>query len=312
MPHKPRDPASFVTCRLCRRRFRAITVFHLRGVHKLEGEHPILDYKAEFDLAYSMCRDSRRRISEAKEDYWDDRGQHWTRDDLLAEVRRLHGAGKSLRGKLVPNRLNVAACRLLGSWRKAVEAAGFDYEQVTGVRHWSRERVIAEIRRLAAAHVPLDATTVQEQHSALHEAAIKLFPRSWAKALRAAGLDPDEHKLTRGVWNRREAEGWVRGQAAGAGSVVARDVPRDLLDFVRRRLELGWAGFVERVTGGPYPGSKKRWDWTQEKLLSEIRRLKAKGNPLTYRAVAAVSQSFIHQARRFFGSWDAARAAAGV
>lgn len=312
MPRQNRDPASFVTCRLCRRRFRAITVFHLRGVHKREGEHPILDYKSEFDLAYSMCRNLRERLSEAREDYWDDRGRHWTPDDLLAEVRRLHLAGMSLRSKLVPNRLSVAACRLFGSWRKAVEAAGFDYEQVTGVRHWSRERVGEDIKRLAAAGVPLDATNIQQHHSALHEAAIKLFPRSWAKALRAAGFDPAEHKLQRGVWNRRQAEGWVRTRTAGEESVVARDVPRDLLDFVRRRLEVGWAEFVEEVTGRPYPGVKKRQDWTREKLLSEIRRLRAKGNPLTYRAVAVVSQSYIHQARRFFGSWDAARAAAGV
>lgn len=60
-------------------------------------------------------------------------------------------------------------------------------------------------------------------------------------------------------------------------------------DFVRRRLDVGWSAFIERVTGRPYPGSKKRRDWTKEKLLSEIRRLKATGNRLTYRAVAAVN-----------------------
>ena len=312
MPRKPRDPASFVTCRLCRRRFRAITVFHLRGVHKLEGEHPILDYKAEFDLAYSMCRDSRKRISEAKEDYWDDRGQHWTPDGVLAEIRRLHGAGKSVRGKMVPNRLSVAGCRLFGSWRKAVEAAGFDYEQVTGVRHWSRERVVAEIKRLARSSVPLDGTTAQQKYLALHKAAIRLFPTSWSKALAAAGFDPDEHKMSRNAWTRETAEQWVRTRVAEKKPHLACDAPRDLRHFVNSHLERDWAEFVEQVTGRPYPGVKKRRDWTKEKLLSEIRRLKAKGNPLTYRAVAAVSQSFIHQARRFFGSWPAACVAANV
>lgn len=285
----PRDPASFVTCRLCRKRFRAITCFHLRNVHQFEGEHPIYDYKAEFDLAYSMCRDLRKRFSEAKDDYWDQRGQHWTPDDLLAEIRRLHQAGKSIRSKMVPTRLSVAACRLFGSWRKAVEAAGFDYEQVTGVRHWSRKKVLEEIKRLATARVPLNSTNIQRNHSALHQAATKLFPRSWAKALQAAGFDPAEHRLPKGVWNRPVAEQWVRTRAAQKQSLAAHDVPRDLRDFVRRRLEASWSEFVEQVTGRPCPGSKKRRDWTKEKLLSEIRRLKATGNPLTSRAVAAVN-----------------------
>ena len=265
MPRETRDPASFVTCRLCRKRFRAITCFHLRNIHEFEGEHPILDYKEEFGLAYSMCRDLRKQFSEAKEDYWDQRGQHWTPDDVLAEIRRLHQAGKSIRGRMVPTRLSVAACRLFCSWKKAVEAAGFDYEQVTGVRHWSREKVIENIKRLASARMPLNATNIQQHHSALHQAAIKLFPKSWAKALTAAGLDPDEHKMSRNAWSCETAEQWVRTRAAGKKPLLARDAPRDLLDFVRRRLEASWSEFVEQVTGRPYPGSKKRQDWTKEK-----------------------------------------------
>ena len=201
--------------------------------------------------------------------------------------------------------------RLFGTWQKAIETAGVDYERVTGLWRWSREKVVEE-SRLSGAGVPLDATNIQRQHPALHQAAITQLPKSWAKALRAAGFDPDEHKQSRGVWNRQTAESWVRTRAARKKSIVARDVPRDLLAFVRRRLETGWAEFIEGVTGRPYPGDKKRWDWTEEKLLTEIRRLRAEKNPLTYRAVAACSQSYIHQARRFFGSWDAARAAAGA
>jgi hypothetical protein len=47
-------------------------------------------------------------------------------------------------------------------------------------------------------------------------------------------------------------------------------------------------------------------------VIAEIRRLKAAGNPLSYRAVIrAAGQAPIKQARRFFGSWPAACATAG-
>jgi len=72
-----------------------------------------------------------------------------------------------------------------------------------------------------------------------------------------------------------------------------------------------WTDFVESL-GIPYPGIKKRRDWTRAALLSEIQRWQAEGNPLNYRAVKNTYQALIHQARKYFGSWDAARAAAGV
>jgi hypothetical protein len=151
-----------------------------------------------------------------------------------------------------------------------------------------------------------------QKHSHLYRAAIKHFPCSWAKALLAAGLNPTDHKLARGVWDRQSAEVWVRKQVASKKSVLAHDVPRALFDYVRRRLELGWSEFVEEVTELPYPGIKKRRDWTKDEVLSEIRRMKTEQKSMNYRAVAARGQAIIYQSRKFFGSWDAARAAAGV
>lgn len=141
--------------------------------------------------------------------------------------------------------------------------------------------------------------------------AVKHFPKSWGKALRAAGLDPDQHKMPRGPWDEPAAASWVQERLGKRQSILARDVPLDLSHFVWRRLGKGWADFVGAL-GIAYPGLKKRRDWTEVKLVAEIRRWTAAGNPLNYRAVADNYQALIHQARKFFGSWDRARAAAGV
>jgi hypothetical protein len=131
---------------------------------------------------------------------------------------------------------------------------------------------------------------------------------SWAKALRAAGIDPKLHRMPRGTWTPEGAEDWVRQRVAKRKPILARDAPSDLLNFIHRRLRVSWTDFVESL-GIPYPGIKRRRDWTKRKLFEEIRRWGAEGNRLNYKAVQAERQALIHQARKFFGSWDRARAA---
>src|SRR5262249_60874334 len=104
-----------------------------------------------------------------------------------------------------------------------------------------------------------------------------------------------------GLGKENKKRRWVR----------EKEVPADLTRFVWRHLGQGWSDFVESF-GIPYPGTKRRKDWTRANLLKEIRRWRRAGHRLNYRAVADSYQALIHQARKFFGSWDKARAAAGV
>lgn len=69
MGHNRRHPRDFVTCKHCGKKFRSISHFHLRARHgySYDDEHPILDYKAEFDLRFAMSPSTRRKISDAKE-----------------------------------------------------------------------------------------------------------------------------------------------------------------------------------------------------------------------------------------------------
>jgi hypothetical protein len=306
-----RQPADHVTCRHCWKDYRAITVLHLRNLHGYKGDHPVNEYKRRFNLQSALCREGREKISIEKEVFWARRGQHWTPARVLAAIRRLRRSGRSQRRQDISVRLYQAGRRYFGTWQAAVEQVGLNYLKVTGIRRWSREKVVEEIRELAERGIPLSATHIAAHHAALFTAAVKQFPRSWAKALRAAGYDPDEHKLPRGRWDGKGAAEWVRKSHSMGKSILARDAPRDLVDFVHNRLRTGWTDFVETI-GIPYPGIKKRRDWSKRLLLSEIRRWSEEGHALNYRAVKQEYQALIHQARKFYGSWDPARAAAGV
>ena len=305
------DDDDYVVCKHCGERFRAITVPHLRSEHGYTGEHPVREYKERFGLDSASSPEVRARIKERKIEFWEGRNQHWTSDKILGEIRRRYQAGESLKSKQVPNGLILAAARRFGSWGVALQMVSLDYDKITSRRHWTREKVIAEIRKLEADQVPLNSSWIMSRYGDLYSAAIKLFPRSWGKALQAAGFDPVEHKRRRGRWNRKLAVAWVQKRIDKGLPVLARDAPSDLQQFVRMILKKPWTDFVESF-GIPYPGVKKRRDWSKETLLDEIRRWAAEGHRTNRRTVARDYQALIHQGVKRFGSWDAARAAAGV
>lgn len=80
-----------------------------------------------------------------------------------------------------------AANRYFGSWRKAVEAAGFDYSKVTQNQSpgfWTRDQIIKEIQSTPFKH----SSVVRKNQPKLYSAALRIFG-SWGAAVTAAGYD---------------------------------------------------------------------------------------------------------------------------
>jgi len=311
MARKPTPRSDHVVCQHCGKEFRAILYSHLRRKHGYDGDHPVIEYKRRFKIRNASCDETCRLIRNARINYWDDRDQHWTRKRVIAEIKQRNRLGESLRRNKVPTGLFDAGQRLFGSWRAALGKAGLDYDKIRLLRQWSPEKVIACVKKLAAENVPISSKHIKEHYPYLYSAGIKKFPRSWSKVLRAAGFDPEQHKVPQDKWDRDSAEEWVRDRLAHKESVLARDAPSKLFQFVRERLELGWMEFLESL-GVHDHGSHLSRRWSREMVISEIRRWKAEGQALNSAAMAQVDQSLLVQARKFFGSWDAARTAARV
>jgi len=92
---------------------------------------------------------------------------------------------------------------------------------------------------------------------------------------------------------------------------LARDAPSKLFQFVREQLKVGWMEYLESL-GVHDHGSHSIRRWSRETVISEIRRWHSEGQPLNSSAIVQVDQSLVIQARKFFTSWDSARAAARV
>jgi hypothetical protein len=126
----------------------------------------------------------------------------WTEDKILATIRKYEREGKDLSWRHVSTVLDpplaAAAIRSgrFGSWHKALEEAGLDYDTIRKHRYWDDEIVVNELRELAEQGQSLRVSDVTEMKPALVAAARRRFD-GWYEAVEAAGFDEDEAR--RGV-----------------------------------------------------------------------------------------------------------------
>ena len=112
--------------------------------------------------------------------------RRWTADEVLKEIRSLTDLSAKYNQKSFPS-LYGATIRHFGSWKKAIEAAGFSYDTVTRRKlagYWTKDRLIEAIQALPEKH----SNYVRKKHAGLYSAALRLYG-SWGKAVCAAGID---------------------------------------------------------------------------------------------------------------------------
>jgi hypothetical protein len=118
----------------------------------------------------------------------------WTRKAIVAEIKRLHAEGAELNyATAEDNHLNLvrAAAWHFGTWRRAVESAGIEYDSISKYQRWNRERIISRIRELHSEGADLNWRAVStEVDPPLAAAALRPNGfQSWRDAIRASGLD---------------------------------------------------------------------------------------------------------------------------
>lgn len=224
-----------IRCRLCGETFRLITPTHLRSRHRWTSENPGLAYKERFSLDSVWCRASRRAMSASLVAAHDRRGRLWTRERLIAKLRRLRSARFRDVLRAAP-KVYWTAQRLFGSWKAACRAAGLPRERWDRWPEWTRARVLDELR-------DRDAVAWSAAPPPLYWAAQRLFG-SWKRALKAAGLPPATPKWTPGT-----VLAALRGRAKAGRSLTSSGVRADDLPLYKAvfRVFKRWARAISRV-----------------------------------------------------------------
>ncbi len=180
-------------------------------------------------------------------------------------------------------------------------------------RRWSRERIVAGIRKMRRAGVPLNPKSAYGHDRNLYAASLRYFPRGWGDALRAAGLDPADHRKAMDYRDLtlEEAARWIRERLRKGLGIRSGEVPPAQPRFVRGRFPAGWVAFVKSL-GIRYPGHGSWNRRTGEEILEDVRRLAREGRPMNSYSVFLREGALWQRVRRRFGSWHEGLRRAGL
>lgn len=270
----------------------------------------------------------------------------WTRQEIIRSILRREAAGLqlSLGGEApVDQALYQAASRVFGTWRNAVMAAGISPEKARSHESWRPARILAEIRALARRRRPLRPNELKREHGSLMRAA-RSFYGSWAAAIIAAGADPVRLR-TFPPWTKDRIIEAILTRALRNESLRSHSVRPKSLASAGIRIFGSWAqalaaaGLDPRRYRQPYPdasqgimaSSPSRREKppianhakkkpvaksspypSDESVLNAIRTRINERRPNSAMPVYRENLPLYRAARRLFGSWRNALAAAGL
>jgi hypothetical protein len=243
----------------------------------------------------------------------------WDKPRILAELKKLNRAGANLSYNALSRKkqsLVSAAAYHFGSYRKAVEGARIDYAEVTRRPRWSKQIIIRLIKQAKRKGEDLHWSAVTKRRDELGRAAFaslqpRLFGR-WDRALHAAGLDADEVSRYR-KWDKNTVAFELRSRVQddeelNSGAVQQEDSGLHAA-AVRHFGSYDSALRAARVD----PGSvRRRRTWTKPQVVQALKKAKRGGKNLSDSAIRRADPALYGAAVRLFGTFTAARKAAGI
>lgn len=243
----------------------------------------------------------------------------WDKDDILKALRKLHKSKADLSyNALAVTRQSLvsAAAYHFGSYRKAIEQAGIDYAEVMRRPRWTPQRIIALIKDARKAGDDLHWSAVTQRRDELGKAAFaSLQPRlfgSWDRALHGAGLDADEINRYR-KWNKQtiiwELRHRHRDHEPLNSGAIQRDDPGLHAAAVRHFTNYDAALRAAKLDPEKI---RERRRWNKPDVVRGLKAAKKSGQRLSDSSIRREEPALYGAAVRLFGSFTAARAAAGI
>lgn len=243
----------------------------------------------------------------------------WTKSQILDRLRQLHRKGKDLSYNAMSRHSQPvlsAAAYHFGSYRTAVEKAGIDYAEVSRRPRWTKQRIIALIKQAKRKGEDLNWAAVTQRKDELGLAAFaslqpRLFGR-WDRALAAAGLDADEISRYR-RWDPNTVVFEFKSRARdneplSSGAVQAED-PGLHAAAVRHFGSFDKALRAARIDPAKV---RQRQSWDRQAVIRGIRAAQRRGMGMSDSSIRREDSALYGAAVRLFGSFTAARKAAGV
>jgi hypothetical protein len=216
----------------------------------------------------------------------------WSRDEIIATIRARHQQGTLTSTWREDRLLCAAAKRTFGSWREALEVAGFPQPSP-----WTSERVLQAIDARRARSLPL--VGIDRIDPPLYRAAKRYFG-GWHNALRAAGLKPKLEQR----WSKHLVLQAIR--LRGESGLPLSQVWREDTSLFGAAVRYFGSWEQAMRAAGMQPSPRKRW--SRDRVIRELQHWQRHSTKSLRQADAKLAAA----AARLFGSLDAAMEAAHV
>lgn len=172
----------------------------------------------------------------------------WTEDKIVEEIKKLYEQNVPLNSDYIQKnhtKLHSASQRYFSSWGDAVDKAGYNYDEIKGIK-WTEETIKDEILRLNEENVVLCSSQMQETNMDLFQAGCRIYG-SWKNAVNSSGLSYDDFRKQK-EWNKETVLSEIRSfinenNNASAGLVSKKNGA--LYQAARRNFRgLRWAEIV--------------------------------------------------------------------
>ncbi|MHB1460245.1 MAG: homing endonuclease associated repeat-containing protein [Armatimonadota bacterium] len=179
---------------------------------------------------------------------------------------------------------------------------------------WSEDSIIKTLVQLHKEGVDLSYSGVTKTHLALLRAAMRRFG-SWRAAVEAARIPYSGVRKYRD-WSRERIIARIRelhdkGEDLSWGNISVNVDPQLAAASTKPKHFGSWREAVE-AAGIDYDSVRRYTEWSEELIITRLKRLHADGHPLNARAIELLDMPLVTAARRRFESWEKALYAAGI
>lgn len=243
----------------------------------------------------------------------------WDKPQILKALKKLYKDGDDLSYNALAARqqsLVSASAYHFGSYRSAVEKAGIPYAEVVRRPRWTKAAIIKLIKEAKRRDDDLHWSAVTKRRDELGKAAFaSLQPRlfgSWDRALTASGLDADDVNRYR-KWDKDSIVSELRSRGRDHeplnSGALQQEEPGLHAAAVRH---FGSYDAALRAAKLDPDKLRQRRAWSKQRVRDDLKKAGRDGQHLSDSAVRRHDPALYGAAVRLFGSFTAARAAAGI
>lgn len=292
---------SYVVCEFCGKHYQVLSSRHL-ATHGTTRE----EYMTEFGLGPdSFMSHQRRREIATRRDY-----RPLTQKAVHKKIRAIYGRHGDVSSGFVKRfwpQYYMQAIQMHGCFNKALKELGLETWLTKRARDWTPERVIEEIKQLheKSGTLSVGRELVKENKLLLWYAA--RFFGNWRNAIQAAGFSLQEVSVSE-AWSREKVIARIR-------QVRKRKNLTEMEFLVLHRASHRYLGGMDRAlkqAGFSWEGFYGKTKWSEELILSELRKYKKLYGKTGSRKIAEACPDLRSNAIRYFGGWNAALERVGI